>query len=458
MSTDPNHDADPADSVGGDVHRGVNDSACQPDQVEKVEQVRDGAETPGPRLAAVVRRARPVFRPGSVIDAVTAKQLDALVDSMKVGAFEHLRRATELPGIYTAGSFANLDRLIRASPAFNPTLNFALRVSDALTPSVLTTMQRSLTADLAAVFAGPSAVTGWRAALASQTALADIAAAFRTPGLNAPLTEMFAHLDTARLLSQVAVHNLDTLTPWADIATKLATPPLSAAPLSAFRGYLRSIADDPDEHALTMTAVSSFALGGTTASQVLLAKEDEDHGQLLVVGKVTEQAEDELVAPWRAGHLAVAQEVRDRLALHDATVPEMLDGAWLEIERPGPGQLVKVCACAVEALDRALRAVGPDERVRAWIAATGLKPSKTLVIFSDKGALTRQARIRYATRSRLGDRKLIETQERSMSALVGELTARFNAGKHASKGDITQARVLLLTTEALLGQLLIGSE
>jgi hypothetical protein len=82
-------------------------------------------------------------------------------------------------------------------------------------------------------------------------------------------------------------------------------------------------------------------------------------------GKAIEQIEGELVAPWLDGPAVARTQMLHRLGELDASVPELLHGAWDDVMRGGPAATAKVAACAVEALERTLRALAPDAVGRA---------------------------------------------------------------------------------------------
>jgi hypothetical protein len=114
---------------------------------------------------------------------------------------------------------------------------------------------------------------------------------------------------------------------------------------------------------------------------------------------------------------------------------------------------VTIATCAVEAIDRSLRAAAPDSDVETWIPTSGRKPAD---FCADSGNLTRAARIRFVLRTRTGDRRLVEEQA---AALIGSFTMigrRLEAAKHASELDVTAVRSHLMSAEALLIQLFIA--
>jgi hypothetical protein len=164
---------------------------------------------------------------------------------------------------------------------------------------------------------------------------------------------------------------------------------------------------------------------------------------------VVEQVELIVVEPWREGLLDVREELNRALAELDPEIVNLLDGAWVDVQEPGPGALVKISSCAVEALDRALRTSAPDRDVLDWVAGRGPR------LLDDKGRPTRGARVRYLLRNRKGDQKLVEVQVEAAVTFVNELVGRLQATKHASVGDITVVRAHLVSVESILGQLYV---
>lgn len=147
--------------------------------------------------------------------------------------------------------------------------------------------------------------------------------------------------------------------------------------------------------------------------------------------------------PWERGRLRLGQELRDRLKELDPTVPGLLDGLWDDLEHQGPGAVEKIARCAVEILERTLRAAAPDSEVLAWHQATGRPASE----------LDRQQRPAYALRvryqgSQLGEgTETVVAQYDSLAKQQARLRAGLQALKHASAGELAAARALLLATE-----------
>lgn len=159
---------------------------------------------------------------------------------------------------------------------------------------------------------------------------------------------------------------------------------------------------------------------------------------------VADQVDGIAVEPWDKGMREVREELSRTLANLDPEIVNLLDGAWVDVQKPSPGAVVKISSCAVEALDRALRMSAPDRQVLAWAA------DRDPCLLGVNGRPTRGARVRYLLRNRKGDQKLVETQ---VDAVVNELIRRLQAAKHASVGDVPAVRALLVCVESILGQL-----
>jgi hypothetical protein len=71
-----------------------------------------------------------------------------------------------------------------------------------------------------------------------------------------------------------------------------------------------------------------------------------------------------------------------------------------DLERDGPAAASKAAHCAVEALDRTLRAAAPDDAVLSWHATTG-RPASEL---TDRRLPTRALRVRFLA-SQTGERR-----------------------------------------------------
>lgn len=237
----------------------------------------------------------------------------------------------------------------------------------------------------------------------------------------------------------------------ADLSRKMAdigamharTLTFSAPAVSAFSSYRDAL---PTLPATPLWREALYAGHGTralAASDLLL------DDPVSCEPAVAEQVELLAVEPWRAGMLDVREELSRALAELDPEIVNLLDGAWVDVQKPGPGALVKISSCAVEALDRALRTSAPDREVLDWVAGRGPR------LLDDKGRPTRGARVRYVLRNRKGDQKLVEVQVDAAVTFVNELFGRLQAAKHASVGDITVVRAHLVSVESILGQLYV---
>jgi hypothetical protein len=89
-------------------------------------------------------------------------------------------------------------------------------------------------------------------------------------------------------------------------------------------------------------------------------------GLVLTVQTTVAQVELTVLVASEPGRLQAARELYARLGWIDPTVPDLLEGAWEDIERNGPSAASKAAHYIVEVLDRTLRATAPDDAVREW--------------------------------------------------------------------------------------------
>lgn len=165
--------------------------------------------------------------------------------------------------------------------------------------------------------------------------------------------------------------------------------------------------------------------------------------------EAVEEVEGELVVPWLSGPGQTRAELFDRLRELDTLVPDLLHGAWDDVVRAGPAATVKVATCAVEALERTLRALAPDEHVLAW----GAGQTEPWTGLDSNGRPTYALRVRFVLRERKGDRGLVLSQVDAIVGQVPELRSRLQAGKHASSGSLSALRAHRVSVEAVLMQL-----
>ncbi|MEU5385261.1 hypothetical protein [Kitasatospora cineracea] len=220
----------------------------------------------------------------------------------------------------------------------------------------------------------------------------------------------------------------------------------SGIPVAAWRDFVSESEDHLDE--LPMVAVT----GRTNLSLLgsdLLVSPDADPG---LVAEGADRVESAVVEPWMAARLAVTAELYAVLAQIDAKIPELLNGAWDDIQRNGPAAAEKAANCTVEAVERALRQAAPDDEVRTWHAENNRPANEWAGLDRPPHAL----RVKYLARNLGGPRQLVESQSAAFASVVGRLRTQLQATKHASIGDVVAVRTLLATAESLLISLFLG--
>lgn len=227
------------------------------------------------------------------------------------------------------------------------------------------------------------------------------------------------------------------------------TQPVSAVrPLGAYQSYLGQLPTTPAPRQQVVSRAAGHGINGLLATAVFLEVEPDADAETLApaVGR-------DVVEAWTAGPEAVRTELYQRLRNLEPSIPELLEGAWHDVVHPAPARLVTIAACAVEAIDRSLRAAAPNSDVEAWIPNSGRKAAD---FYAVSGNLTRTARIRFVLRARKGDRRLVEEQATALIASFTMIGTRLEAAKHASEGDAVAVTCYLLSVEALLAQLFIA--
>jgi len=157
--------------------------------------------------------------------------------------------------------------------------------------------------------------------------------------------------------------------------------------------------------------------------------------------------EARVIEPWRSARDRVGEYLHSALSAVDPKLAELFCGAWETLERQGAGYVEATCHLILETLQRALRALAPDDDVVAWAAEQRI-PEKEV---KSDGRVTRRARLRclFFTGSK-GERKLVVAEIESIDKAVEALVGRLNAGKHASEADVAVCRAHLCSVEAVL--------
>jgi hypothetical protein len=316
----------------------------------------------------------------------------------------------------------------------------AVRVGDVLTPAVLRALQLDSGAALSKIVLSDSAFTGWRFSLATQNMVA-------------------AWATTQNFGSQVAIspHFLEELREVTRINVRLsevlanlhpAQSVLAVRPLGAYQSYLGQLPTTLTNRQQVVSRAAGHGINGLLATGVLLQVE-----QAANVETLAPEVSHDVVEAWRTGPAALRTELYERLRDLEPRVPELLEGAWHGVVHPAPARLETIANCAVEAIDRSLRAAAPDSDVETWIPVSGRKSAD---FYTKSGRLTRAARIRFVLRARKEDRRLAEEQAAAVIASFTMISRRLEAAKHASEGDVVAVRCHLLAAEALLAQLFLA--
>lgn len=325
-----------------------------------------------------------------------------------------------------------------AAAALASALAKNLRVLDQGMPGNLLLRERSITADWARLALGPSALTSWRTALEAQAHLLQI----RTPPADVQLIRAPLFEDLKRI-----VEGQVRLTDW--VVSQDATSPLlgevSGRPLGLWRDHVERLSASSGLSVLQASVAAGSAGLGLLGADVL--ESGAPDGELVQV--TVERVEVDVLAPSERARLRAAKELYMRLGAIDPTTPELLDGAWDDVERNGPAAATKAAHCIEEVLDRTLRAAATETAVLEWHTRTDRSRSE----FGDRGQITRSLRVKYLASQIGGTQELVVAQYESLTKLLTPLVRRLQGVKHASTADMLLVRSLLQTAEGFLAVL-----
>lgn len=156
---------------------------------------------------------------------------------------------------------------------------------------------------------------------------------------------------------------------------------------------------------------------------------------------------------WLTGPEASRSLLFSRLGALDPHVPDLLRGAWAQVEQDGPAATSMASHAVQEAIDRTLRALAPADLVLRLFAA-GRLPNNAVHEKNGERHPTRAGRIAAALYERHpGETKLIAAQAKAIAASVNYLTENLQGGKHASNGTVGVVRTWLVSVEATFTQL-----
>ena len=236
----------------------------------------------------------------------------------------------------------------------------AVRIGDALTPAVLRGIQMDSGAALSKIVLSGSAFSGWRSALATQNMVASWA---KNQNFVSQVAISPRFLEELREVTRINVRLSEVL---ANLHP--AHSALAVRPLGAYQSYLGQLPTTLTRRQQVVSRAAGHGINGLLATGVLLEVGPDADVETLVP-----LVNRDVVEAWTAGPAAVRTELYERLGNLESSVPELLEGAWHDVVHPAPARLVTIATCAVEAIDRSLRAAAPDSDVETWIPTSGRK-------------------------------------------------------------------------------------
>lgn len=305
-----------------------------------------------------------------------------------------------------------------------------------------------VTAALSDSVIGLGALPAWRASLQTESIIGKI---IKGPVFQVPAPPAWATDDFRKRLG-FTVHRQVYMTDWLariDVGGNLLSE-ISSRPVSLYRDYVGGLGDRPTRFELDSSLHAGLSVNGLLGADALSSDSVLEDPDLEV--EVADRVDD-LLTPQEAGRLDAVRDLRSVLASIDAKCMELLDGGWHVIHQASPAASEMAANCAVEAIDRAIRAAAPDSEVERWLPSSG-RPEKEWRS-TTTGRLTRAIRIRYIKRGYKDQAKMASTMVDSLISLQAQATERAQGIKHASAGDLPMARCLLHTAENILTMLFI---
>jgi hypothetical protein len=356
----------------------------------------------------------------------TKSQLGALA--------KDLRPKIDLTGfesVINKSTFANLEGIRSVLD------NFA--GADLARTRSLAMQQLIATSGIADFIGSDRMVASWRQSLLSEATARSLIGTMALPETGATLLRdiVGANAATARVVGRYAELN----------KANILAPAVSARPTRELRAYLAGMSVAPELGDLTFAVRASRSVAGIAAADLIVADGtiEDEAGELF---------EAEIVEPWLTGPEASRDLLFSRLGALDPQVPDLLRGAWTQVEQNGPATTSMASHAVQEAIDRTLRALAPAELVLRLFVA-GHLPKNSVHEQGGERHPTRAGRIAAALHERHpGETKLIAAQAKALAASVTFLTDNLQGGKHASKGNVGLVRTWLVSVEATFTQLL----
>jgi hypothetical protein len=303
----------------------------------------------------------------------------------------------------------------------------------------LAMQQLVATSGIADFIGSDKMVASWRQSLLSEATARSLIGTMVVPETGATLLRDIVGVNaaTARVVGRYAELN----------KANILAPAVSARPTRELRSYLAGMPAAPDIDDLTFAVRASRAIAGIAAADLIVADgtiEDE----------AAELFQVEVVEPWLTGPEAARELLFHRLGSLDPLVPDLLRGAWSQVELNGPAATSMACHAAQEVIDRTLRAIVSDDLVlRLYLA--GHLPKESIYEKDGGRHPTRRGRIAAALHERNpGETKLIAAEAKAIADAVTNLTKKLQTGKHASADTVGLVRTWLVSVEATFTQLL----
>lgn len=303
----------------------------------------------------------------------------------------------------------------------------------------LAMQQLVATSGIADLIGSDKMVASWRQSLLSEATARSLIGTMAVPETGASLLRdiVAANTATARVVGRYAELN----------KASVLAPTVSARPTRELRSFLAGMSVAPDLDELTFAVRASRSVAGIAAADLLVADGTIEH-------EAGELFEAEIVEPWLNGPEALRGLLFSRLGALDPHVPDLLRGAWAQVEQDGPAATSMASHAVQEAIDRTLRALAPSDLVLRLFAA-GRLPKNSVHEKNGERHPTRAGRIAAALHERHpGETKLIAAQAKAIAASVAYLTESLQGGKHASNGTVGLVRTWLVSVEATFTQLL----
>jgi hypothetical protein len=314
------------------------------------------------------------------------------------------------------------------------------KVMDGLTPRVLWAKQLSITALLAESMTTRGLMSVWRSSLA----LENMASRMVEQSALSNLSLSQSGVLSAQLLE--ATRSVRQLSDWANAHVARHKADFSGIGLLTgdLRKYVNGFSAEPSNPQLRTAVLSGFAANGLLGSSLLDRK--------LIASRVAEavtRVDMRVLSPWEDARLDFAHRLLEAIEALDPHAADLWRGAWEEAHTPRSAAVSNIANCAIETVDRCLRAAAPDQEVMVWLA-----DNQSEQMVSNKRP-TRRARISYLFEAREPEQRLLISVEKGLTEQAQHQVSGLQKAKHASGIQLPMVRALLVATESFLAQLLL---